>query len=174
MNNIQKNGWWVEVLKGVIALIIGVICLTDPSEALAAIAVYLGILAILAGLVVVVTSLKRKGTHWKFWISQGIFNTIIGILLVSYPKVAINVIIVFISLWIIAMSIIQIFTYANLKKAGYHSQLLLFTAILSLLIGILLVFNPFEGAKIVAIILGIYATIYGLSSLYVAFKLLKR
>jgi uncharacterized membrane protein HdeD (DUF308 family) len=174
MNNIQRNGWGVEVLKGVIALIIGIICLTDPSEALAAITVYLGILAMLAGLVVVVTSLKRKGTNWKFWISQGIFNIIIGILLVSYPKVAINVIIIFISLWIIAMSIIQIFTYANLKKTGYNSQLLLFTGILSLLIGILLVFNPFEGAKIVAIILGIYATIYGLSSLYVAFELLKR
>jgi uncharacterized membrane protein HdeD (DUF308 family) len=174
MNNIQRNSWWVEILKGMIALIIGIICLANPSKALAAIAVYLGILAMLAGLVIVANSLIRKGSNWKFWVSQGIINIIIGIFLISYPKVAINVIIVFISLWIIAISIVQLFTYANLKKTGYNSQLLLFTAILSLLIGILLVFNPFEGAKIVAIILGIYATIYGLSSLIVALKLLKR
>ena len=174
MNNNQRNSWWIEVLKGVIALIIGIICLTNPSEALAAVAIYLGILALLAGTVIMAYSLIRKSSNWKFWVSQGIFNIIIGILLVSYPKVAINVIIIFISLWVIAISIIQIFTYVNLKKSGYISELLLFTAILSLLIGILLVFNPFGGAKVVAIILGIYATIYGLSSLYVAFKLLKR
>jgi uncharacterized membrane protein HdeD (DUF308 family) len=174
VNKNQRNSWWIEVLKGVIALILGIICLTNPSEALAAIAIYLGILAMLAGLVIVAYSLRKKGSNWKFWLSQGIFNIVIGILLVSYPKVAINVIIILISLLIIAISIVQIFTYANLKKSGYTSQLLLFTAILSLLIGILLVFNPFEGAKVVAIILGIYATIYGLSSLYVAFKLLKR
>lgn len=174
MNYLQRNSWWIEALKGVLVLILGIICLARPAEALAAIAIYLGILAILAGLSIVIVSLARKGSNWKFWIFEGIFNLAIGILLVSYPKVAINVLIVFISLWIIAMGIIQIFTYSNLKKSGYTSPIILITAILSLLIGILFLFNPFEGAKVVAIILGIFAVIYGMSSLFVAFKLLNR
>ena len=174
MNYFQRNSWWIEALKGALVLILGIICLANPAGALAAIAIYLGILAIVAGLGIVVVSMSRKGSNWKFWIVEGIFNLVIGVLLVSYPKVAINVLIVFISLWIIAMGIIQIFTYNNLKKSGYTSQMVLITAILSLLIGILLLFNPFEGAKIVAIILGIFAVVYGASSLFVAFRLLSR
>jgi uncharacterized membrane protein HdeD (DUF308 family) len=174
MNYFQKNSWWIEALKGVLAIIIGVICLMNPSEALTAIAVFLGILAILAGLAIEINALSRKGSNWQFWIVEGIFNLVIGILLVSYPKAAINVLVILISLWIIAMGIIQVFTFRNMKKAGYTSQVLIFTAILSLLIGILLLFNPFEGAKIVAIILGIYAVVYGVSSLFVAFRLINR
>jgi len=161
-------------VKGVIVLIVGIICLANPSTALTAIAIYLGILALLAGGAIIFISLRNKGSYWKFWIGEGIFNLVIGLLMVSFPKAAINVIIVLISLWVIAMSIIQMFTYNNLKNAGYRSPMLIFTAILSLVIGLLLLFNPFEGARIVAIILGIYATIYGISSLYLSFRLLTR
>jgi len=174
MNFFQRNNWLIEALKGALFLILGILCLANPAGALAAIAIYLGILAILSGLGIVIFSLSRKGTHWRFWIFEGIFNLVIGLLLVSYPKTAISVLVIFIGLWIIAMGIIQIITYTNLKKTGYTSQVTLFTAVLSLLIGILLLFNPFEGAKIVAIILGIFAVIYGLSSLFVAFRLLNR
>ena len=50
------------------------------------------------------------------------------------------------------------------------SGLILFNGILSLVVGLLLLFNPFEGALIIAIIIGIYSLIYGLFSLYTAFK----
>ncbi|HER08321.1 MAG TPA: hypothetical protein ENO20_05355 [Bacteroides sp.] len=170
--NYQKNSWWIEGLKGLLVLILGIICLVNPAGALAAIAIYLGILAIAAGLGIVIVSVAGKGSYWQFWIVEGFFNLIIGILLVSFPKAAIHILIVFISLWIIAMGILQLFTYSNLRKSGHTSNLVLFTAILSLLIGILFLFNPFEGAKVVAIILGIFALIYGVSSLITAFQLL--
>ena len=174
MNYFQRNSWWIEALKGTLAIIIGIICLVNPSGALSAIAIFLGILAILAGLTIGIIALARKGSNWIFWISEAIFNLVLGILLVSYPKVAVNVLIIFISLWIIAMGIIQIFTYRNLKQAGYTSPMVIFTAVLSLLVGILFLFNPFEGAQVVTIILGIFALVYGVSALYVAFRLLNR
>lgn len=174
MNDFQKNSWWIEGLKGIIVLIVGIICLANPSTALTAIAIYLGILALLAGGAIIFVSLKNKGSFWQFWIGEGIFNLVIGLLMVSFPNATIKVIIVLISLWIIAMSIIQMVTYNNLKNTGYRSPMLIFTAILSLVVGLLLLFNPFEGAQVVAIILGIYAIIYGISSLYLSFRLLTR
>ncbi len=174
MNYFQNNSWWIEGLKGILVLILGIICLVNPASALAATAIYLGILAILTGLIVVIVSLAKKQANWEFWIAEGIFSLVIGVLLVSFPKLAINLVIILVSLLIIAISIIQILTYINLKKSGYSSQVVLFTAILSLIIGILLLFNPFEGAKAVAFILGFFAVVYGVSSLFAAFKLLGR
>jgi uncharacterized membrane protein HdeD (DUF308 family) len=174
MNNFQKNSWWIEGLKGIIVLILGIICLSNPDTALTAITVYLGILALLGGLIVLFISLRNKGKYWQFWIGEGIFNLVIGLLMVSFPRATIGVIIVLISLWIVAMSIIQMVTYNAMKNAGYRSPMLIFSAILSLLVGLLLLFNPFEGARIVAIILGIYAVIYGASSLFLSFRFLTR
>jgi uncharacterized membrane protein HdeD (DUF308 family) len=174
MNNFQKNSWWIEGLKGIIVLILGIICLSNPDTALTTITIYLGVLALLGGVVVIVVSLRTKGNYWQFWIGEGIFNLVIGLLMVSFPRAAIGVIIVLISLWIVAMSIIQMFTYNAMKNAGYRSPMLIFTAILSLLVGLLLLFNPFEGARIVAIILGVYAAIHGASSMYLSFRLLTR
>ena len=174
MNTFQRNSWWIEGLKGIIVLILGIICLANPSTALTAIAVYLGILALLGGVIIIVMSLRNKGNYWQFWVGEGIFNLVIGLLMVSFPRAAIGVIIVLISLWIIAMSIVQVVTYNAMKNVGYRSPMLIFTAVLSLVIGLLLLFNPFEGARIVAIVLGIYAIIYGISSLYLSFRLATR
>jgi uncharacterized membrane protein HdeD (DUF308 family) len=42
---------------------------------------------------------------------------------------------------------------------------MLVTSIISLIVGLLLLFNPFGGAKAVVLIIGIYAIFYGLVSL---------
>ncbi len=170
-NRFKQKSKWVEVLKGAIALFIGIICLINPSEALAAVAIYLGIIAILTGVIVLINAWIRKGTYWRFWISEGLFNLIIGILLVSFPQAAVSLLIVFISLLIVAISMVQILTYSSLRRSGFSSPVMLITAILSLVVGLILLFNPFEGAQMVAVILGLYAVIYGLSSFYVAYRL---
>lgn len=170
----RKNSWLIEALKGLIAIIVGIICFANPSGALSAIAVFFGIVAIIAGLIIAVNVTVRRGSYWQFWLGEGIFNLVLGVLLVAYPKVAVNLIIIFIALWIIALSILQIISYNILKREGFRSPVVLFTAILSLVIGLLLLFNPFEGAAVVVIIIGIFAFIYGLSSFYVSFRLLNR
>mgnify|MGYP006301448475 CR=1 FL=1 len=171
MNSFQKNNRWVEVLKGILALIIGIICLANPATALAAVAIYLGIIAIITGVVVLLNAWIRKGTYWRFWISEGLFNLVVGILLVAFPQTAVSLIIILISLLIIAISMVQILTYSSLRRSGFSSPVMLVSAIFSLVIGLLLLFNPFEGAQVVAIILGVYAVLYSISSFYVAYRL---
>ena len=171
MVQLKLKNWWIEALKGIVAVIIGIVAFSNPAGALHAIAVLFAIFAIVAGMMVVIVSWSNKGKYWKFWIGEGIFDMIIGILILANPGISISVFVVFIALFIIAVGIIQLLSYYRLKNTLAKPGIYLLTAVISLLFGILLLFNPFEGVKIITVILGIYAVIYGVSSLYLSFKL---
>ena len=50
----------------------------------------------------------------------------------------------------------------------------LIMAVISILVGGLLLFNPFEGAVFATIIIAVYAFIYGITRLYVAWLIVTR
>ncbi|MEE4116673.1 MAG: DUF308 domain-containing protein, partial [Marinilabiliaceae bacterium] len=60
MNDLLNRSWGLEVLKGLAALVVAVIIFLNPAEAITAIATYLGALAIIAGIVLIIMSLTRK------------------------------------------------------------------------------------------------------------------
>ncbi len=169
-NFITKSGT-IELLKGVLALLLGLIVFIDPARALVTIATYLGILAIIGGIVLIVTSLYRKYGFWQFLLFQGIVFTIIGVLIVAYPDVTAGLMVFFVGLLITLMGIIQLIAYLQVKELTPVPRLSLVNAILSLLIGVLLLFNPFQGAVLATLIMGAYALWYGATRLYVAWLL---
>ncbi len=171
MRNRTNKNWGIEALKGLIALILSLIIFINPSDALIAIATYLGILSIIAGIVFIVISLSGKKGFWQLILAQGIIFALIGILIIAYPGGTASLLILFIALLITFLGILQLIAYMQLKEAIPASRLSLINAILSILIGGLLLFNPFEGALLATIIIGIYATWFGITRLYVAWKL---
>ncbi|MEE4115708.1 MAG: DUF308 domain-containing protein, partial [Marinilabiliaceae bacterium] len=60
MKSLINQGWGWELLKGIVALVIAIIIFLNPAEAITAIATYLGALAIIAGIVLIIMSLTRK------------------------------------------------------------------------------------------------------------------
>ncbi len=174
MKIIMKRNWGWEVLKGIIALLLAIIVFINPAEALLTIATYLGILALVAGIVLIILSLSRKSENWQVLFAEGIINAVIGLLIVAFPKATASLLIVFIGLWVTIFGIIQLATWARWKNQLPSHSLALLTAVLSILVGLLLLFNPFEGAVLATVIMAIYAVIYGITRLYTAWLIYKR
>lgn len=168
MNQIIKKSRTSEVLKGLLALILAVIIFVDPAEALMTIATYFGVLAIIVGIVLIIISARKENNIWQFLLFQGIVFTIIGALIVAYPGGTASLMIFFIGLLITFLGIIQLIAYLQMKDMVTAPQLSLVHAVLSLVIGGLLLFNPFEGAVLATLIMGGYATWYGITRLYMA------
>jgi uncharacterized membrane protein HdeD (DUF308 family) len=168
MTKTFRAHWGWEVLKGIIAIGLAVLIFMNPADALVAIATYIGALAIIAGIVLIIMSLVRKTGFWHFTFVQGIIYAIIGLLIVTYPKVTIGLLIFLIGLFIVILGIMQFSTYLRLKEIMPASPLNLVSAIISILVGGLLLFNPFEGAVLATVIIAVYALLYGITRLYVA------
>jgi len=171
MKNIITRGWGWELLKGIIALALSVIIFLNPAEALVAIATYLGALAIIAGIVIIIVSLYRKSGFWQFFFGQGIIYVLIGLLIVTYPKVTASLLIFLIGLFITLLGIMQLSAWLRLKEIMPARPMALVTAIISILVGVTLLFNPFEGALLATIIMGIYAVIYASTRFYTAYEI---
>ncbi len=168
MDKTTRPGWGWEVLKGIVAIGLAVLIFMNPADALVAIATYIGALAIIAGIVLIVISLVRKTGFWQFTFGQGIIYALVGLLIVTYPKVTIGLLIFLMGLLITILGIILLSTYMRLKEVMPARPLNLIMAIISILVGGLLLFNPFEGAVFATVIIAVYALIYGITRLYVA------
>jgi len=169
-----RPGWGWEVLKGIVAIGLAVLIFMNPADALVAIATYIGALAIIAGIVLIVISLVRKTGFWQFTFGQGIIYALIGLLIVTYPKVTIGLLIFLMGLLITILGIMLLSTYLRLKEVMPARPLNLIIAIISILVGGLLLFNPFEGAVFATVIIAVYALIYGITRLYVAWLIVTR
>lgn len=171
MNDILKQSWGLEVLKGLAALVVAVIIFLNPAEAITAIATYLGALAIIAGLVLIVMALYRKSGFWQLFFGQGVIYALIGLLIVTYPRVTASLLIFLIGLFITILGIIQLSAWFRMREIMPARPLALFTAIISILVGATLLFNPFEGAILATVIMGIYAVLYASTRFYTAYRM---
>ena len=165
--------WVFSGLKGILGLLLGTLILINPAEAIKLIATYFGLFAILGGVIVLIYGFRERsrGKRSTFWLVEGSFNIIIGLIIVSYPEISVSVFIALFGIWAIIIGILQLISYDRYRKLNMHSGIILLNAILSLIIGLLLLFNPFEGAQIIAIIIGLYALVYGAFNIFTAFKL---
>jgi len=163
-----------EIIKGILALLIALLIFIDPARALMTIATYLGILALIAGIVLIISAVRGKNGLRNFILIQGIFFTLIGLLIVAYPGGTASLMVVFIGLFITFLGAMQLAAYLQMKEAGPVPGLSLIHAILSLAIGLLLLFNPFEGAVLATLITGGYALWFGITRLYLAWRIHNR
>ncbi|MEA1887814.1 MAG: DUF308 domain-containing protein [Bacteroidota bacterium] len=75
---------------------------------------------------------------------------------------------------IVILGIMQISSYMRLREMMPARPLTLITGIISVLVGGILLFNPFEGAVLATIIIAVYAVLYGITRLYMSWVLLTR
>ncbi len=162
----------MNILKALLFILFGVLVIINPSDALVLLATYFGILAIIGGGISLVNAFRfyRKYKQYGPGLLEGIITTLIGILIISYPEGSVSLFMVFFGIWAFIIGLIQIFAYRSFNELDIRSGSLLVSGILSLVVSIILLFRPFESAGILAIIIAVYAIIYGSSLLINNFR----
>jgi len=81
-----KSMWWVPLMGGIAAIILGLLLLTAPAMTTATLVVFLGIYWLVAGIVGIVTIFTRKDKKgWGWSLVLGILGIIAGILVLQHP-----------------------------------------------------------------------------------------
>ena len=173
MQNFGSKNGWITALKGLLSLGFGVLILSNTTTALILIATYFGIFAIIGGAGVLFYAFwnQKKGIKSTFWMFEGSFNILVGLIIVFYPEISISIFLAFFGIWAIIIGVLQFLAFKQYRKLKMNSGLILVNAVISLVVGAIILFNPFESAKIIALFIGIYAMIYGLFSIYTAIRM---
>jgi uncharacterized membrane protein HdeD (DUF308 family) len=169
---LARNWKWV-VLRGVIALIFGLLTLSRPGITLAALILFFGAYALADGVFTVVSAIaNRHGLpHWGWVLFGGLCGIAAGIITFTMPHLTAMVLLYFIAFWAILTGISEIAAAVRLRKLITDEWMLGLVGALSLLFGIYLIASPRGGALAVALWIGLYATLLGIGLLILGFRL---
>ncbi len=146
-----------SIAVSIILIILAVIFINDPIASLSMVTTVIGIVCIVIGALnaIMYFKSKREITIFNFRLIIGIISLSIGLILVINPLIIQSFIVLIAGIWIILASIIRIQVALNLRNlnASRYTYTLIM-AILTLILGIVIIVNPFEAIATVSSIAG--------------------
>lgn len=169
------RNWWVFAIRGVLAIIFGIAALFFPKAAFLSLVLVFGGFALADGIFTIVSAFasNAKSESWWWLILEGAFGIIIGFLTLFQPFAMGLAWIWLIAAWAIVTGILEIFTAIKLRKVIENEWLLILGGVISILFGIFAGVYPQSGAFAIGFIVGIYALLFGILYLRLAFSLRK-
>lgn len=162
LESAARRSGWAMALRGVLAVIFGIIALRSPDIAAGAFVVVFAIYAMADGILdfVIAERLGRAGARWGWYLLEGIASIALGIIALAYPRVTLLAAVLLIGLRAIVVGVFEL--VATFSWEGLESRWLLgLTGVLSIVLGILLLASPAAGAVALLWTIGIYAIVFG-------------
>lgn len=167
--------WWLLLLRGIVAVIFGLLTFIWPGLTLLTLVLLFGIYALLDGIFSLVAAVLGRHKSSPLWwlIVSGLISLAAGIFTFLYPQVTALVLVIFIGAWALVRGIFEIVGAIRLRKEIDNEWLLIAIGILSVIFGIAILVSPGAGALALVWVIGAYAIIFGLPMIWLAFRLRK-
>ncbi|GCF08707.1 HdeD family acid-resistance protein [Dictyobacter arantiisoli] len=170
VNTVQRS-WGALLVRGVLAIIFGIIVLAIPGIALLALIIVFGAYALIDGVMAVVAAIQERDVlpRWKWLLVEGVVSIILGIVAFVWPGETALILLYIVAAWAIITGVIEVgaaFTTRNwmIGVAG----------LLSIIFGILLYARPGAGLLSLLWLLGVYAIVFGILFIVHAFQMRSR
>lgn len=178
---LPAHNWGWFMLRGVLALILGVCAVIFPLSALFAFTLIFAAYAFADGIASLIAGIRgaQAGRRWGALVFRGILGIVVGIIFVLLPMIATVtyafITVVMLALWSIIAGIFEIAAAVRLRREIEGEWLLGLAGLLSLLLGIgifaLVIPNPAATILSAAWLIAIYAFIAGVVLIAQAIRL---
>lgn len=162
LHSLARN-WWAVLLRGVAAVLFGLIAFFWPGATGYALVILFGAYAFVDGIFALVSSIRAAGAgeRWGALLLEGIIGLVIAAVTFFYPGLTALALYWVIATWAILTGILEIVAAIQLRKMIQNEWLLILSGILSIVFGVLLVVYPLIGILTVIYLIGAYALIFG-------------
>ncbi|WP_165043956.1 HdeD family acid-resistance protein [Dysgonomonas sp. ZJ709] len=166
--------WWVSLLIGALAVILGIWCAAAPNTTLIALSAVFVAGFIVSGIFEISFAISNRNSlnGWGWTLASGFIDLLFGFLLIALPVQSIFVLIFFIGFWIMFQSVWGIGAAIELQRHGAKNWgWALVLAIIGLLLSFVLIVNPVFASGFIVGLTAITFICYGLLRIFYAFKL---
>lgn len=170
------GNWWLVALRGLAAIVFGVIAFWSPAAMMLAVALLFAAYSLVDGILNVmlaVRGMRRKHARWGWILANGLFGIAVAILVVLWPGLTVLVFVFIFAAWALVSGIMSVAAAIKLKKT-HGRWLMVVGGLLSVACGVLLFMAPLIGAVVLTWWLGAYTLVFGVALLALAFRLRKR
>lgn len=167
------RNWWVVALRGLAAIVFGVLTILNPAISLAALILLFGAYALADGVFGVIAAITRRRNEprWVALLISGILGILIGAFTFLMPGVTALVLLYIIAAWAVVRGVIEIAAAIQLRKVIQGEFWLGLAGALSIAFGVLLFVFPGAGALAVVLWIGAFALVLGIVLMALAFRL---
>jgi uncharacterized membrane protein HdeD (DUF308 family) len=163
--------WWVVALRGIAAILFGVLAFVWPGMTLAVLVILFGAYALLDGILGLIAALRGETQHRLALALEGVVSILAGLVAFVWPGLTALALLYIIAFWAIVTGALEIFAAVRLRRIISNELGLIIGGVLSVLFGIVLLVAPGAGALAVVILIGAYAIVFGIALLGLAWRL---
>jgi len=168
------RNWWVVSLRGLVALVLGIILLVMPREmAVGFLILFIGAYALVDGCFALAIGIINRPAHKdRLWlIIEGIIGIVAGIVIFTSPLLAGVILLFAVAFWALLTGIFEIVFAVAQWKTLPDKWLLLLGGIFSVLLGILIFSNMAFGAALIIVMIAVYMVLFGVMLIALGFSL---
>lgn len=165
------RNWWMWLVRGIAAVIFGILAWVWPGATWVVIAIFFGAYALVDGIFAIVATVRAAETQQQWW--PFLIEGIVGILIaaITFYDIRITLLALYftIAAWAFLTGIFEIVAALQLRKHIANEIWLIIGGIASIAFGALMVWFPLAGMLAVIWLIATYAVVFGI--IMIAFSL---
>jgi uncharacterized membrane protein HdeD (DUF308 family) len=171
LHGLARN-WWLILLRGICAVVFGVLTFVWPGVTLITLVLLYGAFALVDGVLALAAAIMGGRPAPRWWLAVvGLLGIGAGLVTLFLPGMTAIVLLYFIAFWAIAIGVMQIVGAIRLRKEIDNEWWLVAAGVVSVLFGLLLIIQPGAGALALILTIGVFAVIEGIALIAFAFRL---
>jgi uncharacterized membrane protein HdeD (DUF308 family) len=173
MEKKRYSNWWFLALNGIIAILFGLLLLLFTKEAIEKLVFAFGLIILISGVAMLITGIINLQREKKagLLLFESIVTVAIGTIIMFFPQHSLQFFLIIVGVWAIILGVVQLIILVNSKVQVSGKNLFLFNGLLTLAIGIVLVFYSAAFADFLVKLIGVFSIVFGCILIYLSFVL---
>lgn len=164
---------WLIGLRGVLAVIFGILAFIWPGLTAVALVFMFAAYAILDGILTIASAIRTREANDRWWLGllEGVVSIAAGVIAFLFPTLAAVTLLFVIAIWAIITGLLELAAAIRLRREIENEWALGLTGVVSIALGVIMIINP--GAGLIGLVwaIGGYAILFGLLMIVLAFRL---
>ena len=173
MLELLSRYWWTLLLRGLAAIIFGVVAFMWPGISITALVLVFGAYVLVDGIFSLIAAFSNKAQSEQRWLTGlvGALGILFGLLTFIWPAAAALALLLYIAAWSLATGVLQIVAAIRLRKEIKGEFWLGLAGALSIAFAVLVLLNPGAGALAFIWLISAYAIAFGIAFVILSFRL---
>lgn len=163
MLQLATSKWWIFFLRGVVAILFGILATFWPGRAWEVFVILFGAFVLIDGLFASWAGLssRRQSKSWWILLIEGLLGIAVGLITLFRPAITASILYFFIAIWAILTGIFELVQAVHLRRKVRNEWMLVLGGLLSVALGLFLLLRPVSGALFLIWMIAFYALLFG-------------
>jgi uncharacterized membrane protein HdeD (DUF308 family) len=173
MNDLLRNSWWMLALRGIAALLFGILAIIWPDVTLLVLVALFAAYALITAGASIYAAIRNRKTDKGWWLVLlvGLVALCAGVLALFYPGVTALVLVMLMGANALVTGVLDLAIAVRLRKTLRNEWMLVLAGIVSVVFGVLVMVFPGAGALAMVWMISFYAVLSGVLLLALAFRM---